>query len=253
MATKDRDLVKQQQTVAPRGPARLSPAVEAPQAGVKLQQGATADMQQNVGNSGLKELISDQEKKSGPARDPSRMGPDEMKAQAKADVEKLSSKKRKNADDKCAPQRGDEAGLEAKEKAKLEADASRKKTEAEAEKQKAQAEEAKKATAKKKPAAKAEAKPAAEPVFARGDVATKGRPAADKKKAEAKTGKAVPPVKKGEIEPGKESIQRTATVKKVDAKQADADHAKAKAEVAKDAASKKKTELKEPKAAKNKL
>ena len=242
---------------------RAAPAAEAkapvPEAGVKLQQGATADMQHNVGNSGLKDLLSEQKPK-GAAKDPARMGPDELRAQAKTDAEELSKKSGGHAAKKPAAH-GEGAELDEKQKSVLDAEAARKKKDAEAAKQKAQADEAKHAREKaKKPATKLAGVQAD---AAHADPKAKAaKPAVDKKAAKKK---AADPVAghEGPAAAGKDHAAKTAVKvdakkeagkKKVVAKESDAEHAKAKADVAKTLVGKQQKDVGEVgKAAKAKL
>ncbi len=104
-----------------------------PQAGVKLQQGATVDMQDNVGNSGLRELI----------KDPARMSPEELKAQARKDALAVGKARGKRPD-----AAGGTAEPDQKAKAALDSAAARKKKETESARAKVQAEDAKMARLK---------------------------------------------------------------------------------------------------------
>lgn len=243
---------------------KAAPGVEAkapvPEAGVKLQQGATADMQHNVGNSGLKDLLSEQKPKTA-AKDPARMGPDELRAQAKADADALSKKSGGHAAKKPAAH-GEGAELDEKQKSVLDSEAARKKKDAEAAKHKAQADEATHAREKaKKPAAK---KAGAEADVAHADPAKAkaGKPAVDKKAAKKKASDPAAghdgPAPAGKDHAAKQAVKvdakKEAGKKKVVAKEADAVHAKAKADVAKTLVGKQQKDVGEVgKAAKSKL
>ncbi len=104
-----------------------------PQAGVKLQQGTTVDMQDNVGNSGLRDLM----------KDPARMSPEELKAQAKRDALAVGKARGKKPDTAGGTGEPDQ-----KAKAALDSAAARKKKETESARAKVQAEDAKAARQK---------------------------------------------------------------------------------------------------------
>ena len=267
MSVKEHDVLLKKKT--PSG-VRNAPAAEGhapvPEAGARMQQGATADMQQNVGNSGLKDLLADHGQHAGGHKDPSRMTPDELRAQAKKDAEALVKGKGghgKSGPEKGAAKPGAKAGgheLDEKHKVALEAEAGRKKKEADSEKHSARAEEAKHA---KEKASKKHAKPEVpgHEAGAHGAHAAHAKPAAEHGKAAAEHGgahgaehgkpgaaagkghakKAAP--KHAEAHGAahaehaahetKVGAHKTAAKHKVAAKEADADHAKAKLEVGK--------------------
>ncbi len=236
-----------------------------PEVGAKLHQGQTADMQHNVGNSGLKELLAD-EKHKGPAKDPARMGPDELRAQAKADAHALSEK-HGPAHKKKPAGHGDSAELDEKHKAHLDAEAARKKKEADAEKAKAHDEAAHHAREKAhKPAVHAEAhgkgKPAAH-VDAHEKHAAKPQehaakaPAHDKHAAKPEHSAHDKHGADPHVHSKKEAhvqAKKHAAHAKVVQKEAEHDHAKTKADVGRGLAGKKQKEVAHHgKAAKQKL
>ncbi len=260
MNAKDQEVLKKKTPSLGKAAPSAQAKAPVPEAGVKLQQGATADMQANVGNSGLKDLLSEQKPK-GAAKDPARMGPDELRAQAKADAEALAKKSGGHAEKKPAAH-GEGAELDEKQKSVLDAEASRKKKDAEAAKHKAQADEAKHAREKaKKPATKL-AGAQADAAKAEPGKAKAGKPAVDKKNAKKKAGDSALG-QEGHPTVGKDHAAKTAVKvdakkaagkKKVVAKEADAEHAKAKADVAKTLVGKQQKDVGEVgKAAKSKL
>lgn len=248
MAGKDHDLLqKKKAPTGVRGVAGPDGKAPLPEAGVKLQQGTTVDMQTNVGNSGLKDLLAGQEAKSA-AKDPSRMGPDELRAQAKADAQALAKKGDPKAKEKAAA-KGKGAELDEKQKAVLESEAARKKKEVEtARKQKetAEAASARKKAAEKpagRPGAKgekeAEAEKGGKPAARKGAKAPaaaekKGAPGKDAKKGETAAAKGADPAAQA---------RKTAAERKVVAKEADSQHATAKLEAGRTLVGKGKGEL----------
>ena len=260
MAAKDQELLKKKAASAPKPGVTAKTGSPVPEQGVKLQQGATTDMQENVGNSGLKDLIEGEKQK--PSKDPARMSPDELKAKAKEDAEKLAGHKGKGGADKAPAKKADHA-LDMKEKAKVEDEAARKKAEAQAEKEKVAAE---KATAKKKvkkdeklaKTDKPDAKAAGPDAKAKKKGAGKKPVAPEADKLHAAKGKevGVKTVGKGKADkdaPAKEAVKEVAGKKKVAAKEADAEHAKSKADLAKGVAGKAAKDIKTPDAAKARL
>ena len=199
MNAKDHDAVQKRKAALPSKTAANAKS-PVPAAGVKLQQGTTADMQHNVGNSGLKDLLAEQ-KPASAAKDPARMGADALRAQAKADASALAKKSGKLAG---PASRGGGMEPDEKQKSVLDADASRKKQEVESARKKAQEEEAKPAKGRDRVAVRAEVAP----------------PAA----AEEQPAKKSVPLK---------SAKKPALAKAVVAKEAEAEHAKAKVDLAK--------------------
>ena len=201
MNAKDHDAVQKRKSPLSGKPAPISKS-PVPVAGVKLQQGTTADMQHNVGNSGLKDLLAEQQPGAAPLR-----------AQAKADATALGKKAGKQADPAA---RGNGVEPDEKQKSVLDADASRKKKEVESARHKAAAEAAKPTLDKVKvpPAAHAAVDP----------------PAGEKEQAAKKP----PPPK---------STKKPALAKAVVAKEAEAEHAKAKVDVAKSLVGRKQNEV----------
>ncbi|MSQ02475.1 MAG: hypothetical protein EXR71_11390 [Myxococcales bacterium] len=132
MNAKEQQLLQKKKAPAVGQPAATGKA-PVPQAGVKLQQGATVDMQDNVGNSGLRDLM----------KDPARMSPEELKAQARKDALAVGKARGKKPD---AAQGSGEPDQKAK--AALDSTAARKKKETESARAKLQAEDAKAARQK---------------------------------------------------------------------------------------------------------
>ena len=146
------------------------------------------------------DLLAEQ-KPASAAKDPARMGADALRAQAKADASALAKKSGKLAG---PASRGGGMEPDEKQKSVLDADASRKKQEVESARKKAQEEEAKPAKGRDRVAVRAEVAP----------------PAA----AEEQPAKKSVPLK---------SAKKPALAKAVVAKEAEAEHAKAKVDVAK--------------------
>jgi hypothetical protein len=228
MATKDHDVLGKKKLPA-SGRSAAAPKLKAPvpEMGAKLQQGTTADMQANVGNSGLKDLLAEQKPRAA-AKEPSRMGPDELRAQAKADAEALAGKEKAKAGGSVRAKAG--AELDEKQKAILESEAARKKKEAETARQKkeaVQAAQTRDADADRAAAARPAAKAGRADKSAPGKKAAKGAPEAE--------APAVAPRKRVDTKEaarkGAAGVARKAAAeKRVVAREAEAEHARTKVE-----------------------
>ena len=93
-------LAPRKRTTAPT-PSKNGPQSPLPDAKTPLHQGAAADLQGNVGNSGLREMIAAKadQKKAAP-KDPARMSVAEQASAAKQEAEKMAEARggKKNAD-----------------------------------------------------------------------------------------------------------------------------------------------------------
>ncbi len=231
MAQKDHDLLQKKR--APTG-VKGSPGIEGkaplPDASVKLQQGTTADMQANVGNSGLKDLLAEQQPSA--AKDPSRMGPDELRAQAKSDAQALA-KKGKPAKPQAEGTKG--AELDEKQKSVLEAEASRKKRDVETATKQKETEAAAHARAKV-----AERKPAGK---GKVDEAKAKKEAPSEKLAATPPGKRAAGVAGQKGEAAAAMAKKTAAERKVDATEAEHQHAATKVEAGRSLVGKGKADL----------
>ena len=99
-----------------------APDTALPDAGKKVQQGGAADLQGNVGNSGVKDMIdaeakTDKKAEKAPVRDPGSMSRTELAARAKADAQSMADKKEAGSDKKKKAAPGAETQAKPKQQA----------------------------------------------------------------------------------------------------------------------------------------